>query len=51
MEVVAEEDHINHGGQCQGMDRPVIVVVAVHRNDRSRWATIATEASVRLSPQ
>ena len=30
MVVIAEEDCINHGGQYQGMDRPLIVVVAAH---------------------
>ena len=33
-------------GQHQGVGGPVIVIVAAHRIDRSRWATIAAEAPV-----
>ena len=33
-------------GQQQGMDRPVIVVVAAHRRRQKSWATNAAEAFV-----
>ena len=29
--IVAEEDHVYHGGAKLGMDRPVDVVIAAHR--------------------
>ena len=51
MVVVAEEDLINHGRQHQGMDRPVdVVIAACISDDRGRWAVIAADASVGVSP-
>ena len=46
MVVVAEEDHVNHGGKHPGIDRPVIVVVDAHRKRQTSVGTIAADASV-----
>ena len=43
MAVVAEEDGVDHGGQHQGMDRPVDVVIVAHRG------RVAITARRRLS--
>ena len=49
MELVSEVDLVRCScvmeGQHQGLDRPVDVVIAVHRDDRDRWAVIAADES------